>query len=252
MITLGTFNMRVDTKIDGARRFDNRKPLMIAQFLDQLPTLMGLQEITPPMAAYLKENLPQYALIGSSRNKDFSGEKSPIVYLKSTLSLHRYDTFWLSPTPTIPGSRYFWQSPYPRICTWAVFYHKASQKRFRFYNTHLDHISPYARKKAIKQIIQTIIAHQAEETLPLFVVGDFNFTPRKKEYALFGSPYLPLQNLVKGFDYTYHGFQKRGLSSIDYIFTNIEKKAFPLSLWEKSPQGDFLSDHRGLIVAWEP
>lgn len=251
MITLGTFNLRVDTKIDGARRFTHRKAAIVEQFIEQAPTIMGLQEVSPLMLAGLTQALPGYTWVGDGRNKNRLGEHNPIAFKKDQVNLIAHETFWLSPTPRVAGSRYIWQSPYPRICTWAIFCHKATQKRFRFYNTHLDHLSAYARKKAVGQIISTISAHQREESLPLFLVGDFNFTPRHKEYALLTGAQLPLQNLAGGVNYTYHGFHKRGISAIDYILTNIEKTPFSLDLWEKSPQGTFLSDHRGLVIAWK-
>lgn len=252
MITLGTFNIRVDTAIDGLHRFNRRKDAIVSQFSQEHPSIMGLQEVNNSMLYVLKESLPQYEWIGCGRNKDFSGEHNPIAYLKDELTLCSSETFWLSPKPALPGSRYFLQSPYPRICTWAKFRHPKSGRVFRFYNTHLDHISSYARKKGILQILQAISHHQKQEGLPFFLVGDFNLKPYKKEYKLFKSSPILLKNIVTDLSYTYHGFRKnRGSSAIDYIFTNIEKQSFPLAIWEKSPKGDFLSDHLGLIVSWD-
>ncbi|NLB90086.1 MAG: endonuclease/exonuclease/phosphatase family protein [Clostridiales bacterium] len=251
MITLGTFNLRVDQKIDGRKSFSHRKQSIVEKFSSELPVVMGLQEVNDNMMAYLKTALPQYAFLGSGRNKDRTGEHSPIVYLKEELSLEDFDTFWLSPKPDQPGSRYLWQSPYPRICTWATFYHPKSQTRFRIYNTHFDHLSPYARRKSLFQILSFILAHQKTDPLPFFFLGDLNYNPLKTKYGSLFLSALSLQNVAKELTYTFHGFRKKkGIRTVDYIFTNIKKASFPLDLWEKSPEGDFLSDHRGLVIAW--
>ncbi len=251
MINLGTFNVRLDTFIDGKHRFQHRERDIVRQFSQSLPDIMGLQEVTPSMLAFFKKALPNYTFIGNGRNKNFTGESSPIAFQTEAFTLLAFDTFWLSPKPFKPGSRYFFQSPYPRICTWGKFYHKQSNQVFRFYNTHLDHISPLARKKALEQILTTVQNHQVKEKLPLFLVGDFNFVSYKKEYALINRSSLALQNLVMDLAYTYHGFSKKTKGrAIDYIFTNLKKTSFPVTLWEKSPEGNFLSDHRGIVVSW--
>lgn len=252
MITLGTFNMRFDTPMDGANRFSNRKALIIQQFLKDRPTIIGLQEVTGPMLAALKEALPQYEFIGHGREKDFKGEHCAIAYVRDELQLHATDTFWLSPTPKTPASRYPDQSDCPRVCTWGRFYHPKTKRLFTFYNTHLDHIGAPAREKGLGQVLTFVEEELKSWPIPFFIVGDFNFTPKNGEYALIENSPLKIRDISTGPAFTFHGFgQTKNAEKIDYILTSVADGPFPLTYWEKDEQGRFLSDHIGLMTQWK-
>ncbi len=251
MITLGTFNMGAATPEDGPNAFNTRKSTIISQFLKERPTIMGLQEVTASMLDCLKSALPQYTFIGHGREKDYQGEGCPIAYLKDELELHALDTFWLSPSPRVAGSRYPGQSNYPRICTWGRFYHQTSKTLFAFYNTHLDHINSPARAKGLEQVMGFIKEELNRWPSPFFWVGDFNFSPSCPEYTLVANNSLKIKDISTSPSFTYHGFgEMERKQKIDYIFTNVNDQPFPLKTWYKSPDEVFYSDHVALVVDW--
>ena len=105
-IKVMTFNLRVAVACDGINHFDRRLP-RIVEFLDtESPDLIGFQEVNLYMKECLHEQLPDYVLIGCGRERDFGGESALIAYKKDRFELIRFENFWLSATPRVPGSRY--------------------------------------------------------------------------------------------------------------------------------------------------
>ena len=85
-------------------------------------------------------------------------------------------TFWLSPTPEQPSRD--WTTPFPRICTWCELQPVASpEKPVRVYNTHLDHISYFARVRGLREILRHISTRYQQAPGPVLLMGDFNATP---------------------------------------------------------------------------
>lgn len=150
------------------------------------------------------------------------------------------------------------QSPDPRVCTWAEFTHKESGARFRYFNTHLDHLSPIARGKGARVIFEHMAACQAREKLPLFWGGDFNFTPRAALYAECLRQTVAegrLVDLTGAIPTTFHWFGalKRPLK-LDYVFADEATAGDALSvrLVPTDAAGGFVSDHHAIRLDWDP
>ena len=105
-----TFNIRCDFGQDGANNFIYRRPLILEKIRQEKPDIIGFQEVLPHVAAWLKENLTEYYIAGCGREKDLTGEAMIIAYRKERFQSVSLETFWLSPTPYVPGSRYPVQS----------------------------------------------------------------------------------------------------------------------------------------------
>ena len=133
-----TFNIRCDFGQDGANNFIYRRPLILEKIRQEKPDIIGFQEVLPHVAAWLKENLTEYYIAGCGREKDLTGEAMIIAYRKERFQSVSLETFWLSPTPYVPGSRYPVQSMCPRTATDVVFEDMETGKVFRVINTHLD------------------------------------------------------------------------------------------------------------------
>lgn len=103
---LVTFNIRCDFGQDGANNFIYRRPLILEKIQQEKPDIIGFQEVLPHVAAWLKENLTEYYIVGCGREKDLTGEAMIIAYRKERFQIVSLETFWLSPTPYAPGSRY--------------------------------------------------------------------------------------------------------------------------------------------------
>jgi hypothetical protein len=83
--------------------------------------------------------------VGRDDGKE-KGEFSAIFYDTNRLQVLNSGTFWLSETPEKPSKG--WDAAYNRVCTYAVFKDKKSQKEFIALNLHFDHIGNVARVKS--------------------------------------------------------------------------------------------------------
>lgn len=245
-----TFNVRIDSPVDGRNAFSKRKDGINAFLKERQPDILCCQELTPRMAAELVPQLTGYYLIGSGREADFSGEQCSIAYKSDRFRLVRAETFWLSDTPGKAGSRYPYQSRHPRICTvlWLAFTEgKSRGKLLRVYNTHLDHEEEYARIKGISLILQHMEDFRNGPGLPTLLTGDFNARPGSEPLRIIEQTVRPqLSDITKGIDCTFHEYGKKR-DKIDYIFadrhTAESVKSVAICHGEKENEGLYLSDH---------
>ena len=249
-LRLITFNMRVDTPVDGKNSFSNRKKDIHAFLQQKKPDLLCCQELTSAMAEALMAGLPDYYCIGSGRDADFGGERCSICYRSDRFCLIRAETFWLSDTPAVPGSRFGLQSPLPRICTvlWlALSSGEGRGKLFRLYNTHLDHEYEYARVQGVKVILRHMADPANGPELPTILTGDLNATPGSEPIRLLKrAKNPPLADITRDLSCTFHDYGKKQMK-IDYIFTDKATAGRVQSVMichgDKEDSGLFLSDH---------
>lgn len=244
-----TFNLRYRNQWDGEYGFDNRFPNIVKKIQEELPDIIGFQEMLPDMAEMLKNALPEYYIIGHGREVDLTGEQTAVGFLKNKFHLYHMRTFWLSETPTVPGSRYEGQSPCPRTCTCVTLYSVEDKKLLRIYNTHLDHSGSYARRIGLDQIIREMKEDYAQMPIPSLLTGDFNTTPGNPELeALKGWP--ELTDRTENICATFHNFGRENpQSKIDFILATeqwqITKQAV---VWDEQYKGLWLSDHYPVCV----
>lgn len=247
---LVTFNIRCDYGQDGANNFCFRKPLILEKLRREEPDAVCFQEVLPHVAAWLKEALEGYYVIGCGRSETLEDEQMAIAYRKDRLNLIQMETFWLSEAPYTPGSRYPRQSICPRTAAEAVFEDLPSRTVFRLINTHLDHEHPEARSRGLAQILEKLSRSRLFPDAPAVITGDMNAEPDSPEMsALLSSPY---QNVTANIGITYHGYGCGDPPcSIDYILTRgfacegVEK-------WVDSRDGVSLSDHYPVCALLRP
>ena len=99
MLKLVTFNIRCDYDQDGANSFRFRKPLILKKLTEEKPDVICFQEVLPHVAAWLKENLTEYTVIGCGRSETLEDEQMTVAFRTKRLNLLNMETFWLSPTP---------------------------------------------------------------------------------------------------------------------------------------------------------
>jgi endonuclease/exonuclease/phosphatase family metal-dependent hydrolase len=175
-LDLMSFNIRFDNPADGPNVWSARRELVANVIRAAAPDIVGLQEAQrnqlDDLAAGLRST--PYVEIGVGRDDGATrGEYSPLLYRAERLTLVESGTFWLSPTPEVPGS-VGWGNHVPRICTWARFEDRRSGRRFYAFNSHFDHESAPARARAAEAIAARIAARPHPE--PVFMMGDFNAT----------------------------------------------------------------------------
>ena len=221
-IKVMTFNLRYDTEHDGENRFTLRKPRILEAIQSEMPDLIGFQEGTDGMRAWVREVLTDYVVLGCGREANYKGEGGPIAIRRDRLDLLSYKTVWLSPTPDVPGSRYLncGQSGCPRIYQEARLVLPGSDRILRFVNVHTDHEGEEARMMEVKQMLGDM---QSTANEVLIFTGDFNATPEAPEirYMTEGRPELHLVDATDMLGGTFHNFGRWKPIKIDYIFTNV-------------------------------
>lgn len=193
-----SYNIRFDCPSDGPFRWVHRSHMVASMVLFHKADIVGMQEVLlhqlQDLDSVFKNN---YKWVGHGREDGaMGGEFVPIFYKTSKLELLDSGSFWLSETPTVPGSR-GWGSACPRMATWGLFNPitkntstNTPKHYFMFVNTHLDHMSEEARiegVKLIKVLIANEIAKRTEnQKVGVMLVGDFNATENS----------APIQNVV--------------------------------------------------------
>lgn len=240
---LVTFNIRLDWNYDNENNFCFRKPLILNKIRQENPDIICFQEVLPHVALWLKESLPGYYIVGCPRGADLQDEQACIAYRANRFNLLKLDSYWLSLTPNVPGSRYAEQSPCPRICTQVTLQDLVTGKVFRLANTHLDHEGHRARILGAKQIIERMKAEEFFPNAPAILVGDLNAEPNSIEIMYIAENFA-LRNIAQDVGITYHGFQKANPPvQIDYIFVTDEINCSKVEKWIDHENGVYLSDH---------
>ena len=245
-ISVLTFNLRVINDKDGINVFHNRKQ-RIKETIDIInPDLIGFQEVNDEMREWVKAILSdRYETVGCGRNSDYRGECVLTAFKRNMFEAISYETFWLSSTPNIPGTKYLGtdQSRCPRICTVVDLKHIEATKVFSFYNTHLDHVGSVARMLGAMQIMQKISLSDK----PFVLTGDMNALPQTPEINVFTTAIdgRVIKDLTEDIYYTFHKFgEANPPKKIDYIFTDLQaEKSDCRKIEDDGVEGIYISDH---------
>jgi endonuclease/exonuclease/phosphatase family metal-dependent hydrolase len=203
---------------------------------------------------------PKWTFMGCGRDDGkTAGEYSPILYRHDIWHLKRYETFWLSETPSKPSKS--WGAGSIRIITIGVLEHKAIGLQIIVMNTHLDDQSNLARKNAAKQILDYVDLYRKNTTysdVPIFLAGDFNSEVDGEAYKIITSKDSPLldvrgsvpANQRYGDVNTYTGFNHAEKQQrIDFVFSEAGRLVEGYGvLPNKFEDGVFISDHRAVIA----
>lgn len=242
-----TFNIRCDHKQDGKNNFEYRKPIIKKCLLENKPDVVCFQEMLPHMALWLSEVLKDYQLVGCGREKDLTGEQMTVAFRRDRYEMVSMDTYWLSNTPYLPGSRYEEQSNYPRAATQLLLKEKDANAVYLIVNTHLDHKSSKARllgmECVLDKIRQTQIQWKAIGKLPVILCGDMNAYPESPEIESMNHSGI-VCDVTEELSGTYHNFGKMDKPvKIDYIAVSDNIRLEKVELWKDQKDGVFLSDH---------
>lgn len=243
-IKVMSFNLRYENDYDGEYRFEYRKERILSVIAEENPDLIGFQEGTDPMRAWLGANLPDYLILSCGRNSDYRGEGGPVAIRRDRFNLLSYRTVWLSPTPDVAGSRHEQdQSGCPRIYQETRLVIPGLPHVIRFTNTHTDHVGSKARLLEVEQLLGDLGDPQNEV---LLFTGDFNAEPDAPEirYMTEGRPELKLADASLSLGGTFHDFGRQKPIKIDYIFTNVPFR--DSRRIHREP--DYVSDHDPIVT----
>lgn len=255
MIKLMSFNIRYGLAEDGENHWERRKSLVVDRIKVFDPDLLGLQECRDDsQAEFIKASLQDYEFLGVPRGGDSvtSLEMAPILVKRSAFPIRQWETFWLSETPHILGSK-SWGSVFPRTVTWADLIHTATGRSLIFVNTHFDYEPSAIQESArfLKEWIDEAIGHH-----PLLVTGDFNADKRSPAYQQLTSGDASLVDVLRSGndphedEGTFHGF---GIETpplpIDWMLASRQFVALHAGI-DRHRQGNlFPSDHDPITAA---
>ena len=272
---LASFNVRCATSSDeGVNFWTNRFPRLVKVINDRAFDIVGMQELTPKQREYLDEALGSaWGRIGVGRLAEDMGESMTIYYRKARFECLATDTFWLSETPRVPGSK-SWDSACERNCTWGLFRDKRTGRKFRYYNTHLDHISNEARVMGMRVILTEMRRLSQGETV--FLTGDMNAhyknVPAEDRARLEagGGPVIddpltiadPISAALhtlydtrlrsetphEGPLFTFSGYRPRNVCLIDFVFATGNVRVLRHVTCHERPDGVHPSDHDAVMA----
>ncbi|KAJ6406943.1 hypothetical protein OIU84_010453 [Salix udensis] len=185
-------------------------------------------------------NCQSYGQFGISRkgSQDASDEHCSIFYDKEKVELLEGGTFWLSESPSVPGSM-SWGAAVPCIATWAISFpilalsilHWIEPPGFSFQivNTNMDEFSPRARRRSALLTWQHIAS--LPPSLPVVYCGGFNtqkesttgrfLLGRSREHGVVGDmrDTWPNARVRKNpsLIHTYHGFKGDKQGALEFF-----------------------------------
>ena len=240
-----TYNIRLDTPSDGTNAWPNRNERVSALIAKIKPDILGVQDALHNQITDLKNHLSEYDFVGVGRDDGKTkGEYSAIFYKKKRFTTIESNTFWLSETTEIPGSK-SWDAAITRVATWAKLYDKKSRDTIFVMNTHFDHIGKVAREKSVN-IIKSKISLLAGK-LPVILMGDFNIEPTELPYTLAtNGEIFNLQDAGKENNLgTYCSFAVNAIpcKRIDYIFYGVGWTSSQYTVIHQNDGKHYPSDH---------
>ncbi|XP_056859450.1 uncharacterized protein LOC108842151 [Raphanus sativus] len=232
-LSVMTFNLHDDQPEESPNSWDKRKDLCLSVITSYSPIILCTQQGVKSQLDYIQQGLPAYDQFGTSRKgpQDPTDESCTIFYNKEKVELLEGGTFWLSESPSVPGSK-AWGSDVPCIATWATFQLRQVEPpgfSFQIVNTNLDEISPRARRRSALLTWQ----HMASlpPTLPVVYCGGFNtqkesttgrfLLGRSREHGVVGDmrDAWPSARVRKNVALvrTYHGFKGDKQGTVEFL-----------------------------------
>jgi endonuclease/exonuclease/phosphatase family metal-dependent hydrolase len=258
-----SYNIRYDNPGDTGRvAWEHRRGKVASMIRYHAPAVVGTQEGKLNQLYDLEERLPAYEWIGVGRRSG-GDEFSAIFYRRDRLELLDHHTYWLSPTPTEPGSR-GWGAALPRIATWARFRDRTTGDSLFVLNTHFDHESAEARRKSARFIAEAVGGWS--KGLPAVVMGDLNAQVGSPPYEALtrqgpGAPDQPLRDAKRVAAQPHHGpvstfnrFRTAVVPErrIDYVLVSEEIAVRRHGHLNGKWGGGYPSDHLPVLVELAP
>ncbi len=125
------------------------------------------QEMTMEYRDVLRKELDNYSFNGLARCGNSQQRGNELCAVITKLPKVSVKTKWLSDTPDIVGSRFFY-SWCPRIMTSVI-----TESGLEIINLHLDNILSYTRKRQL-EVLSSILKEDLRKHRPRIITGDFN------------------------------------------------------------------------------
>jgi len=252
-----TFNIRNDNPRDSINAWPNRKNLVIGFLKEEKPDLFGLQEALWHQYAAIDSALEGWSSVGVGRDDGKrKGEMNPLFFNEKRFKMVRGNTFWLSETPDIPGSK-GWGANLPRIVTWVELKEIKTGKTLYYFNTHFAHDSDSARVMSATLLLDQVRKIAGNEKF--IITGDFNMRPNSRAYSilieagkskpLLSDSYKISQSVPEGPVGTSNSWSDMSRDNrIDYIFVRNGMKVNSIKTVVRKQGNVFISDHWPVVA----
>jgi endonuclease/exonuclease/phosphatase family metal-dependent hydrolase len=252
-----TFNIRFNNPRDSANAWPNRKDFAASQILFHQAHIVGVQEALHDQLNDLLDRMPNYRYLGVGRDDGKQkGEYSAVFYDSTRLQALRSETFWLSETPNVAGSK-SWDAAITRVVTWVLFKDRLTKKEFYHFNTHFDHIGKVARRSSATLLLNKV--KEIAGARPAIITGDFNAHPTDEPIQVIVNANDPLRftdskEISKQPHYgpggTFNAFGPKEVADtpIDYIFLKGKFTVLQHATLSQTWKGRFSSDHFPVIA----
>lgn len=249
-----SYNVRYDAAQDTGRiAWSHRRDKVASVIRFHGPDVVGTQEGKLHQLYDLEARLPGYEWIGVGRDNG-GDEFSAIFYSVDRLQLLDHHTYWLSPTPTEPGS-VGWDAALPRVVTWARFQDRTTGDSLLVVNTHFDHEGAEARHQSA-QLIMERLPNWAQGA-QVILMGDLNAAVGSPPYETFvensSDTPIPLRDAKEATEQPHHGptstfnqFQRSVIAGrrIDYILVgpgvSVRRHGHLNEQWDEAYPSDHL------------
>lgn len=247
--------MTYNLKVSGVGKYSpsERVQLLADNIHAFSPDSVGFEEASQSILEMITPLLEDYAYVGLGRDKNNTGEASPVFYLKSKYDLIDSGTFWLSKTPEKVSKG--WDALlYNRVCSYAILKDKETGFVYAHFNAHFDHLGIISRQESASLVCRRIA--ELCPDIPVVFSGDLNDEEGSAMYNLILSSGLRDSKMEAKSSMnlgTYHGYstitEKNRTKPIDFIFVNnycssVENYTVDTSLYN----GIYPSDHHPVIV----
>jgi endonuclease/exonuclease/phosphatase family metal-dependent hydrolase len=184
LLKVMSFNIRTASAPDGDQAWPRRKALVIERIRIFNPDLLGLQECrADAQGEFVRSALADYEFIGVPRQGagDSAIEMAPLLYRRAAFEEIGRGHFWLSATPSEPGSK-AWGAVYPRTATWVKLRPlNGGSGPLCFLNTHFDYEGASREESAglLHRWARAVV-----NECPLVITGDFNAPRRSRAHRM--------------------------------------------------------------------
>lgn len=246
-----TYNIRMNTPVDGVNAWPLRKDKVASLLKFHQADIFAVQEALPEQMDDLVNSFPDFDHVGVGRDDGIrKGEHEAVFYRKSRFEKIKDGMFWLSETPDRPG--FGWDAKYNRAATWIKLKDKITKKAFYVFDTHFDNEGNKARIESANLILK-YIKEINKDNVPLILAGDFNLTKNTKPIQLILKVLNDAQDkslsLPYGPEGTNGGFDVKIMPyKIDFVFINNKVEIIRHGVLSDSFGLFYPSDHLPVLV----
>ena len=231
MLKVMTFNIKNTYKKEINGKIVSERIKEIFKIIEkENPDILGLQEVTEEVKKTIENTFLNYYFIGRSRyNNGNKTDEYNLIMIKKKYEIKESATYSLGNNVNLIGSKGFFDI-FPRICTYVKI--KYDNKEIGVYNTHLDHLLSYNRKRQM-QLIESFV-----KDTPAIIMGDLNVDRNNKILKGFlNKNYLDAANKLSIPTFG-HKYIDHILCSPEFIFTEVYVNCYD----------NYPSDHYPIIV----